>query len=350
MALTTMVTGLLLLHAAAGGAAPPTRVADCAAYEEVRAQIRRGREMLAEGKSEDELPPFEVDSALRRCFREQVLPELVRAETNDQLIDAAANGFFEWARQPALLGITERFAAEDAQGIASLTRGLSHAYALARDKCIRLHDTRQIDVMLRLLRWAQLRGMELTTAFPEDIEACIRGAAYVVQVNRTTTSAKHGLGSQFRYTAVVRPVPRGEAGELTGKGTYGGYVISRYANCKLAEKGGGEQRFDVSGRLDASGTVVGTPSATGKGTVGFMYVLKSLDWNLKPMWGGDSPYAETPEEREGLAGGGSIFAIEPITLTGKSTTHVQSSSHENTCSGETTTRVETRIVKVSAAR
>lgn len=342
--------GLLLLHASAGSTEPTPRAADCAAYAAVRERVARAREMIASGASEDELPALDgAETALRTCFRQQVLPALAKAETDDKLIDRAANDFFAWARQAALLDIIGRLAAEEADGVASLTIGLSHAYGVAKDKCVRLHDSSQIDVMLRLLHWSQLRGIELTTALDDDIAGCMRGASYLVQVRVTTSTSGHGTGSEFHYTAVLRPVPRGAAGELAGRGRWAGFVVARKANCHQAAKGGA-QRFDVAGALEATGTMLDLPASGGRPQTGFLYALKTLDWPLKPIFGGDSPFAETAEEREGLAGAGSVFAFEPIALTSRATTTVDTATISRSCDGETTMRTESRVVRLATPR
>lgn len=341
-----MLTTLLLsLTLAASPAA-----SDCAAYEPVRKRLAEMQDAVARGADESTLEGPDLVGPLRTCFRTQVMPALTRAETDHRLIEAAVNDFFVWGRQPALLGLEDEFKPEFDQATVSIEKGVSHAYRVARDRCVRLNDQTQIHVMLGLARFAQLFSMTITGTLDSDLEACLRGSAYLVQAKLRSESTKRGVGSEYTYTALLRRVPNGDASEMAGTGSYGGYLVSHRANCSDRAQDT-PQRFDVTGKLEATGSIVDMAAPGAAPDPHLMYVLASLDWPLRPMWGGDGPFATTREEREGIAGLGTIMSARPIKLTGRVTTwsNVSREDHDK-CAGTITRSTSVRIVQLKGKR
>lgn len=347
-AVLVTVAGVVLASSTAGAATPAA--APCTAYEPVRRQFTAMKEAIAKGASEDDVVGPDIVGPLRTCFRTQVMPQLTRAETSDRMLGDAARDFLAWGRQAALLGAEVHLTAELAEGSTSLGRGLSHAYAVARDKCVRLNDQTQIPVMLSLMRFAQLIGYTITSEEAEDLEACLRGNAYLVQVKLHNSSTKRGVGSEYFYNALLRRAPDGDDGDLAGVGSYSGYVIAHNANCRNGAPDR-PQRFTVSGELEASGALVDLAAPGARPEPNLMYVLGTTDWNLRPMWGGDGPYAETAEEKEGLKGLGTTMSGRPLKLTGRVTTFSHSAKRaEDKCAGVTTGRTDIRIVQLRGTR
>lgn len=338
---------LILLTSFIVAAAP---AADCAAYEPVRKRFAEMQQAIANGASPNDLTGPDLIGPLRTCFRTQVMPHLTRGERNDQVVDAAVGAFFAWGRQAALLGAEDELAPEFAQGTASVEKGVSHAYAVARDRCIKLNDETQVTRMLGLLRFSQLLGFQIASARDDDLEACIRGRAYLVRVTMRSESTKRGLGSEYTYEAVLGRAPGGEAGELVGKGSYSGFLIARNANCWNGAPDP-PLRITVSGKLEASGSLVDMAEPGATPDPHLLYALETTDWDVRPLWGADGPYAQTSEEREDLAGFGTTTSLEPVKLTGRIASATSTTkSQENNCAGVTTRSTTVRVVQLQGRK
>lgn len=337
------VVAVLSLVLAEPARADATPLADCASYEPVRKRLAEMTEQVAMGASEDELESPDLVGPLRACFQTQVMPQLTRAETNEKLVSRATSDYFVWARQPVLLGLDAEFTAEFAQATTSIEKGVSHAYGVARDRCIKLGDQTQIPVMLGYMRFAQLLGFTITSALDSDLEACLRGSAYLVEVTLQTESKQEGITSRYRYTAMLRRAPDGDGSELTGSGTYSGYLMASPANCEL-RKSVAAQRFNVEGKLEASGAVMDMAAPGAKPDPHLTYTLGTLDWPFLPLAGRD-PYARTAEDKEAVKGSGTIFTM-PIQLTGRVTTSSDVTTSEQSCGEIVTRRTDVRIVKL----
>lgn len=338
---------LILLASAIIATVPAT---DCAAYEPVRRQFAEAQQAIRNGASDADLAAIDVVGPMRSCFRTQVMPGLVRAERDERMIEDAASAFFAWGRQAALLGASDALAAEFTQGLESVTKGVSHAYAVARDRCIRLNDEEQLLRMLELMRFAQLLGFEITQARGEDMEGCLRGRAYLVEVTLKSESSRRGLGSSYTYNALLRRAADGDPGDLAGGGSYSGFLIARNANCHN-DAPDAPQRLEVQGRLEATGSLVDMAPPGARPDPHLVYVLGTTDWDLRPLWGGDGPFAETAEEREGLKGLGTTMSARPIRLTGRVTTvDHRSESDADNCNGVTTRSTHVRIVQLAGKK
>lgn len=183
------------------------------------------------------------------------------------------------------------------------------------------------------------RGLADTTLHIASAEPAPK--RYRVTVTLRNESAKWGVGSEYTYEATLAPAAGAAEDELTGIGTYEGFLVARAANCVLAEKDAPD-RFDVSGKLEASGGVVDmNPFGPSKPSI--MFTLGTLDWPLKPLYGGDGPFATTDEEREAIKGLGSVVSGPPIQLTGPVTTVTRTSTSESKCAGTTTHTTTIRI-------
>lgn len=344
-----ILTSIVLAAAAAAPAHAHTLVtvptADCAAYDAVRERLSVMQQAVARGADESTLEGPDVVTPLRTCFRTQVMPQLTRAESDEKLIDRAAHDFTIWGRQAALLGIEEQFAAEFDQAHESIQRGLTHAYGVARDKCVRRNDLSQIPEMLRLLRWAELWGIPVSADIDADIAACFRGDGYFVQVRQRSVSEKRGVGSSFTYNAVLRRAPGGD-GDLAGDGTWSGFIVAHDANCSDGARDRG-QRFEVAGNLETSGNTVDMAAPGAKPDLHLLYVLGTVDWPLKPVWGGDGPFATTADEKDAIKGLGSTMSPRPIRLTGAETTQSSRKVSEGSkCSGQLTVTTDVQIVQL----
>jgi hypothetical protein len=317
--------------------------ADCASYEPVRKRLAEMTEQVAMGASEEELESPDLVGPLRACFQTQVMPQLTRAESNEKLVSRATSDYFVWARQPVLLGLDAEFTGEFAQAATSIEKGVSHAYGVARDRCIKLGDHTQIPVMLGYMRFAQLLGFTITSALDSDLEACLRGSAYLVEATLQTESRKEGVTSRYRYTAMLRRAPDDDGSELSGTGTYSGFLMASPANCEL-RKTVAPQRLTVEGRLVASGGVMDMAAPGAKPDPHLAYTLETRDWPFLPLPGRD-PYARTAEDKEAVKGSGSIFTM-PIQLTGRVTTSSDSTTTEASCDDVVTRRTDVRIVRL----
>ena len=331
---------LILFTTIVLASAAPVAPASCDAFQPVRQHFMEMRQAILNGEAEDDGDSPDIVEPMRACFRTQVMPELTRAETDHTRIDQASSDFLAWGRQVALLEIDE-LDAEFSEGLASMVKGLKHAYAVARDKCVEGRDWTQMRVMLRLARNAELFGFEITDQLGKDIQACASGWAFMVEVDLSTTTSNYGETSRFRYTAMLRADPESE-GDLIGTGVYGGFITGRKANCRN-DAPDEAQRFIVSGELEASGAMIDM-SFGGEPDPHLLYVLGTKDWDLRPMWGGDGPFAESDEEREGLKGMGTTASFRPIKLTDRVTTSSTTTrSGEDDCAGVRTQTTNVRI-------
>lgn len=329
--------GVSAFHGAAiaGTLAQPGNL-QCNALDEVRAQVATHREALLRGAKEEDLPNIDLETPLRACFRDEVHPNLVRAETDEKIVFASTSDYLRWQRAVELWDIGAKFKSESQQAAKSMERGLVHAYGVARDKCVARRDPAQIPIMLEIAHFAALFGLEnLFPSLDEDVERCHTGQTYLITVRWRTSSEKRGVGSEVTYRAVLKPDQRSEDGELIGKGVYGGYIVANYANCETF-KGERGNRFTVNGKLKASGMIF-DGTLLGQGEHSFTYALETTDWPIKPLYG-DNPFAETPEEREAIAGLGSMMSVRPLALTLPITTIQEKSTHEGSkCAGAVTT-------------
>ena len=189
------------------------------------------------------------------------------------------------------------------------------------------------------IRSVSRRGIADTTLRIASAEPAPEG--YRVTVTLRSESAKWGVGSEYSYEATLSPTDEGGAEELVGSGTYRGFLLARPANCHLAATEAPE-RFDVSGKLEASGGIVDM-NPFGSPKPSMMFVLGTLDWKLKPLYGAEGPFATTAEEREGIKGLGSVISGPPIALTRRVTTVTRTGTSESKCAGTTTTITTIRI-------
>lgn len=336
VAVVAFVCGVLMSHGAVAAAPVEPGNLQCAALDAVRTQLASRREALIRGAKEEDLPDVDLETPLRACFRNEVHPNLVRAEADEKIVFASISDYLRWRRAVEIWDIGEKFKSESAQATQSMEKGLVHAYGVARDKCIARKDAAQIPVMLEIAHFAALFGYEnLFPSLDEDIERCHKGPGYLMTLRWRTSSEKRGVGSDFTYRAVLRPDPKSEDGELIGKGVYGGFIVANYANCTTFKNATGD-RFTVSGKLKASGMVF-DGTLLGQGKHSFTYALETTDWPIKPLYG-DNPFAETPEEREAIAGAGSMVSFKPISLTVPvTTTQEKTTSEGSKCAGAVTT-------------
>lgn len=295
-----------------------------------------------------ECAPLDADAAvasLRTCFVSQVMPQLTRAETDEKVLSQAATDLFRWGRQAALFDLLDDVEPEWQRGTASLERGVEHAYRVAHDRCVRLRDSNQVPIMLDLVRWAQLLGMEIGETLGDDIEACLGGFRYMVEMSLESESTRRGPGSSYRYTAFLAPDPE-DPDALIGTGVYTGWLVAHDANC--ADPSRDEpQRFTVWGKLESSGGIIDMAAPGAKPDPHMMFVLGTTDWPLKPIWGGDGPFARTAEEREGVKGLGTATSGRPVKLIGDVTTWSNTATQDgDKCSGTRTSRTSIRITRL----
>jgi len=319
----------------------------CDALDTVRAQFAVQRQALLNGTPEEALPKVDIVTPLRACFRDEVYPGLRRAETNDQVVFAAIYDYFAWRRTVEIMGVGKELAAESEQADASAEKGLVHRYGVARDKCRARPDPAQVDVMLDVARFAQLIGREhLFTMLQEDIQACTKATAYLITVRQRVTSAKRGEVSNFTYRAMLKSDPASGAGELAGTGRYAGAITTYKVNCRAYKNDPGE-RFTLSGTLEASGSPI-DGTFFGKAKDSLTYILATTDWPLKMIFG-DSPFAETAEERDGLKGLGTLSGFAPLPLTEPVSTLKETATTEgDDCSGAVTTTSDLSVQRLRA--
>lgn len=303
--------------------------------------------------AQDVADPGAREARLRSCFETQVWPALRRGETSEPALAAAADAFLGWLREVQLTGASDQdFAAEHERGRRSLTIGLRNAYSSALAQCRRAPGP---VAAARLAGWAHrsyLFGWSeddpLFPTFDEDFRQCQSGKVFRITVRSSQRSERLGTLSDITYRAIIS----GGDDELTGTGTYAGFVVSMpnatpdgtSGRCTLQ---GTPRRFSIGGQLDASGSMLDL-SALG-GSSGLTYILATTDWPLKPIFlSPDDAFARTAEEREGVKGSGTVARLNPLPLTGTVTEATQTETSDGGVCAGTITDTETIRVQRGA--
>lgn len=109
----------------------------------------------------DSYPDMPPASALQppitAWYNQSVLPHLKAAEENDALLDDAAAEFLWWAAMNQLLGLGDGM---DPKALQSLANGLANAINRANARCVTDSNLGEIPNMFRLVKNAQLLGLE----------------------------------------------------------------------------------------------------------------------------------------------------------------------------------------------
>jgi hypothetical protein len=127
----------------------------------------------------------QIGQTALQAFAQVVRPALTAAETDDTVLDAAANMFLQWWHDVELLGLTE--GQEDVQqgklaralqrcineGLARLQRGILNAFQNACQACLN-HDLEKIAKMFRLAHDAALLSMPMEAEFNNCLDRCLR--------------------------------------------------------------------------------------------------------------------------------------------------------------------------------
>jgi hypothetical protein len=145
-----------------GGAAAPEDIDQQRQNPPTSAEDRLNQEVsdiLSKSKAEGaDIPVDQLEPILRAFLLNVILPNLKAAETNDQMVDAAAGQLLSFHRSLDLLGMEERFMQELARAYSSLEKGLKNAFDKAYDRCVDKPDVMEAATMLRRLNEIQLLG------------------------------------------------------------------------------------------------------------------------------------------------------------------------------------------------
>lgn len=315
----------------------------------VRAALSAERAAQLAGASDADGPAMEFEPALRDCFEHDVVPKLKAAENDDLKIQPAFEAATAWFRQAQLLGFGEDdFAAEWRTVYTHLTTAFTNGYAKAKARCRTTADVEAARKMRALFAGSAILpggGEELFPTFEADIARCLRGVSYLITVNERTVAEKIGTIDETRYRATVAPKP-GEPDEMEGTGSYSGYTIS-VPNCE-AQTGkwlGEFHRLPAAGRVSAWAQIADL-SLIGGSRNTFQVILSTLDWPYKPMFFSRRDAVATGEDREAVAGLGTI-AHSNIALTGRTTSHASTESREGgSCAGTVTATTQVTIVRL----
>ena len=155
-----------LLHFSGYGAGQGN-ASDASQYTPTSAEAQAENELgtaLAECRASGQactLGNAKTEQIMRDWYTSAVQPELTAAETDDAVLDDALVGYFQWARQLALLGIDEsKFSKENQAALNSIAIGLKNAIDKAYDRCVNNHDPSQVVVMMRRAKLAAMLGLD----------------------------------------------------------------------------------------------------------------------------------------------------------------------------------------------
>lgn len=94
----------------------------------------------------------QLEDAVRNFFDAQVYPDLKKAETDDQFLDAAGNEYLTWSKSLELLGMDSRLGKEITKADSSLKKGIRNAYDRASQRCVSDLDWEQGVKMIQRAR------------------------------------------------------------------------------------------------------------------------------------------------------------------------------------------------------